>query len=615
MEIKAINESTEVYGDVNGINYSIISGDDTGWDHKVYIRDGKKILRVKPFVDTNIDEIKKWAENEISTYGKNENGKWDKDRVSYLVRYYLDRANVPVNALIKLVQTDMEKEGSKLPTNISELHDEVYKVKAQCEDDDAFWYDADFNADEHIYDDSDDDFTDEEMANILGGERTSCPECGSNKYYDGHCYACGDPEEIDESINEGWTMSISDATKDLSDADKEGFYKVMDNITCNPATASLEELENEVREIANRYTDGNASPEYEGEEFANIEYAGTPIYNAILKLYGRDKKINESIDEYSAEFGYRELLDDIEKLEETFPEFTFEIKPHDAEEFDWNQDIVEVDIICNDLFDFIDGDGLFDGTIATVECMDGTNNFDVYSTIEGIEATLDNYAKSTDLLEKINDKENGGEIIKEIKRILADCGITLGNTDAYGRGNTSVSEIKFEEHPHWYGWFNDLFEYGSIYVEDKSDAHLLDPVEQAFIDDEDPYWRTERITQFGRLPGLRICYDTVTPQETKAKADANLLNGGRMSDSLEQETDKEILSEDINEDKQQIINLVKDMNSEGVLFDFCNTFNEFKKFLNNKVNATEELYNFFIKTREPYLTDYLKSQEGSTPIK
>lgn len=97
-----------------------------------------------------------------------------------------------------------------------------------------------------------------------------------------------------ESLDEAWVMSLSDATKDLNDADKNGFYKVMDNITCDPSKCPLDQLENEVGEIAARYTDGNASPEYEGEDFADEEYSGSKIYNAILKLYGRENELTES---------------------------------------------------------------------------------------------------------------------------------------------------------------------------------------------------------------------------------------------------------------------------------------------------------------------------------
>lgn len=201
---------------------------------------------------------------------------------------------------------------------------------------------------------------------------------------------------LDESLDEAWVMSLSDATKNLNDADKNGFYKVMDNITCDPSKCPLDQLENEVGEIAARYTDGNASPEYEGEDFADEEYSGSKIYNAILRLYGRDKEITESVvnedveESYDAKTGYNKLLKDVEKLRKAFPDFTFNLKPHEGTEFDWSQDLVEVDITCDDIFNYLTGDGLFDGTIAVVECTDGDHNFDVYTQIEGIEQIVGN---------------------------------------------------------------------------------------------------------------------------------------------------------------------------------------------------------------------------------
>ena len=289
----------------------------------------------------------------------------------------------------------------------------------------------------------DDDFTDEEMSGILGGELMYCPDCGSGRYYDGHCYACGDPEELnestegsDESLNEGWVTSLSDATKDLSPMDKGGFYKVMDNLTCDPSKCPLDQLENEVAEIAARYTDGNASPEYEGEDFYDDEYSGSKIYNAILKLYGRDDGSNDS-----------------KSVNEALNDYRFE-----------------------------------------VSCNDGPSK--IISTVATNEESAINY----------------------VKKYYA------------------------QEH--------------TTYADDRANKWVVRNLD-----------------------------------ESKS------------------------INEDIDEDKQTIIDLVKDMNSEGVLFDFCNTFDEFKEFLNNKEYATEELYNFFIKTREPYLKYYLAAQEGSTPIK
>ena len=154
---------------------------------------------------------------------------WNSSRVSDLVTYYLDQSNVPINTLAQMIMKQMKEEGSKLPFNITDFYDALYMAV--------------------------------------------------------------DRYNSDDDLNEGWVMSLSDATKDLSPMDKDGFYKVMDNITCDPSKCPLDQLENEVSEIAARYTDGNASPDYEGEDFYDDEYSGSKIYNAILKLYGRDNKI------------------------------------------------------------------------------------------------------------------------------------------------------------------------------------------------------------------------------------------------------------------------------------------------------------------------------------
>ena len=51
---------------------------------------------------------------------------WDKSRVTDLVRYYLDRSNIPVNTLANKIRTQMEDEGSKLPFNITDFYDTLY---------------------------------------------------------------------------------------------------------------------------------------------------------------------------------------------------------------------------------------------------------------------------------------------------------------------------------------------------------------------------------------------------------------------------------------------------------------------------------------------------------
>ena len=51
---------------------------------------------------------------------------WDKARVIDLVRYYLDRSNVPTNTLADLITKQMKEENSKLPSNITDFYDVLY---------------------------------------------------------------------------------------------------------------------------------------------------------------------------------------------------------------------------------------------------------------------------------------------------------------------------------------------------------------------------------------------------------------------------------------------------------------------------------------------------------
>lgn len=53
---------------------------------------------------------------------------WDSSRVIDLVNYYLDRSNLPDNELVTRIMQQMKEEGSKLPYNITDFYDAVYKA-------------------------------------------------------------------------------------------------------------------------------------------------------------------------------------------------------------------------------------------------------------------------------------------------------------------------------------------------------------------------------------------------------------------------------------------------------------------------------------------------------
>ena len=69
----------------------------------------------------------------------------------------------------------------------------------------------------------DDQFTDEELANIYDDDRNYCPECGSDRYHDGHCYNCSDAEDISESVTpEYFSINFENIySKYLSDFDEK----------------------------------------------------------------------------------------------------------------------------------------------------------------------------------------------------------------------------------------------------------------------------------------------------------------------------------------------------------------------------------------------------------
>lgn len=133
-------------GDINGLHCSIFSEEDDGdWGYTVFIKNGRKILRHKPFNHINIDEVKAWTEKEMTKWDTAINSKplkeelWDSSRVIDLVTYYLDRSNLPINTLANNIINQMKKEGSTLPHNITDFYDTLYKTideyNSQFEDD------------------------------------------------------------------------------------------------------------------------------------------------------------------------------------------------------------------------------------------------------------------------------------------------------------------------------------------------------------------------------------------------------------------------------------------------------------------------------------------------
>lgn len=77
--------------------------------------------------DEDTDEASfKFEKNKFDESRSLKEEMWDKSRVTDLVRYYLDRSNMPINTLANKIRTQMEDEGSKLPFNITDFYDVLY---------------------------------------------------------------------------------------------------------------------------------------------------------------------------------------------------------------------------------------------------------------------------------------------------------------------------------------------------------------------------------------------------------------------------------------------------------------------------------------------------------
>ena len=93
--------------------------------------------------------------------------------------------------------------------------------------------------------------------------------------------------------------------------------------------------------------------------------------------------------------------------------------------------------------------------------------------------------------------------------------------NAYGWYNGEHLRITKDEH--WSGWWNDCFNFVSIFPKTYHGKRMLQSVSEVFKGNG--YMISPIINS-----GISITYETMTPQESHEKARQNLLNGGRMSD-------------------------------------------------------------------------------------
>lgn len=92
---------------------------------------------------------------------------------------------------------------------------------------------------------------------------------------------------------------------------------------------------------------------------------------------------------------------------------------------------------------------------------------------------------------------------------------------AYGWIDTADYKVSKEDH--WSGWWNDYYNFVMVWPKTKTGKAGLERMRDAFISNG---WDVRPCINGGYSFG----YSTMTAEESRAKADRNLANGGRMSD-------------------------------------------------------------------------------------
>lgn len=83
--------------------------------------------------------------------------------------------------------------------------------------------------------------------------------------------------------------------------------------------------------------------------------------------------------------------------------------------------------------------------------------------------------------------------------------------------------FRISKEEYWSGWWNDIYNFLTIYPKNYHGKLILQSVKEAF--EKNGYTVTSAINN-----GISIMYATMTQKESDEKARRNLLNGGRMSD-------------------------------------------------------------------------------------
>lgn len=110
---------------------------------------------------------------------------------------------------------------------------------------------------------------------------------------------------------------------------------------------------------------------------------------------------------------------------------------------------------------------------------------------------------------------------QEDKKALWDYLGVRPSFNAYGWMETN--DLKISKDDHWYGWFNDSYSYLTIFPKTMTGLTQIEDVRKIYLA---MGWKvTKAINR-----GIGLSFDTMTPEEVDAKADSNLVHGGRMSD-------------------------------------------------------------------------------------
>ena len=202
-------------------------------------------------------------------------------------------------------------------------------------------------------------------------------------------------------------LDIDEVRKTLSDEDAEGLDLVLDDLykKVDFEKDPLSTIEDLVHDSVFKYNDANTLPEYKGEEFYGREYNARNIYNAILKMYGRDEQANDSLEE--SDNGYKFKNGDIVRIDLGGGDYSDEYR------------VVGYDIDDNTLYYVIKR--LSDGNIQEVDEPNLISERD-YENLDDEEAdyTYDNPEDMYESFSKIRDKYITESINEELSKAITE---------------------------------------------------------------------------------------------------------------------------------------------------------------------------------------------------